>query len=520
LDAEEKRALMIDFVNRSFRDMADRDYVAARVLYAQGLGPQFLWAAHQAIEKYLKAILLYSDVSTRDLGHDLEKALDRLASIRDIRFDLPDDVRQFVAYLNAEGPNRYFEYPAETTGEELLSLDRAVWHLRRYCYWMRGTELSPEGPTPRLPGQLKYVHSFGQRQVHAFAIPGGGFLERTLRQRESPLRRSLVWKNFYYGSYKKRAIKRFRLQSWSANPTHYLDPEIFPELSRLVRFSKAVEHAFRQRGISTPAPVRERRLPFESEVAAAVPESTSALLTRIDRLLERALAIVGEGGVTITKTRGVKPLVINVVFGLYAKACKTLRTVRMLGAGGFAEDAFVLARTLFETAVAVRWILQSASLRRSQMYIAHMLLRDEQLLAEWKKTPGLKRWATKKRVATARARLAVYEARLGSDVIASLRRSWSGRTLEQTAKAVGVQRVYQVFYRRASRPGHAADLPQHLAFAPDKVTVLKIGPGDFEALEEVLRMSYLSFWLLLRRVDRRFGLGHDSDLEALGSARG
>lgn len=43
-----------DFAARSFRDVADRDYVAARLACRAGLMPQFLWSAQQAFEKYLK----------------------------------------------------------------------------------------------------------------------------------------------------------------------------------------------------------------------------------------------------------------------------------------------------------------------------------------------------------------------------------------------------------------------------------------------------------------------------------
>ena len=48
------------FASQSFRDQAERDYIAARQACRAELMPQFLWASHQAIEKYLKGILLYN----------------------------------------------------------------------------------------------------------------------------------------------------------------------------------------------------------------------------------------------------------------------------------------------------------------------------------------------------------------------------------------------------------------------------------------------------------------------------
>ena len=246
---EQTRAYMIDFTNRSFRDVADKDYISARVLYRYGLGQQFLWSALQAIEKYLKAILLYNDVSTKKLRHNLETAFQKLSRINDIPFKFPNDARDFIVYLNREGANRYFEYPAYTIGEELLTLDRTIWHIRRYCYYMRGKRKTNSGNVDLLPHNLNYVHKYKPKDAHKFLIPDGGYLESVLsKPKKSQLRQNLVWKNFYYGSYKKNQIKQFRMDISFANPTHYIHPEVFQELDRLVEFSKPVRCYFLKKG--------------------------------------------------------------------------------------------------------------------------------------------------------------------------------------------------------------------------------------------------------------------------------
>ncbi len=246
---EDTRAFYLDFVNRSFRDIADRDYLAARTLYRQGLGLQFLWAAQQAIEKYLKGILLYNDISTKKLSHDLEKALGKVRSIKDIQFDLPRDVEEFVTYVNDQGNNRYFEKIAYATGRELLMLDKAIWHIRRYCYYMRGQ--STPGPDGRridlFSSEIAQMKAFPLEKANKFRIPGG-YLEDVLKDEKSALRRYLVWKNFYYGSYKKKTIKNFRAHSWSANPAHYLNPDVFMVLRSRVRFSPDVMNLFANPG--------------------------------------------------------------------------------------------------------------------------------------------------------------------------------------------------------------------------------------------------------------------------------
>jgi HEPN domain-containing protein len=54
--------LLKDFAFRSFFEIADGDYIAARTLYRAKLLPQFLSASQQALEKYLKYILLLNRI--------------------------------------------------------------------------------------------------------------------------------------------------------------------------------------------------------------------------------------------------------------------------------------------------------------------------------------------------------------------------------------------------------------------------------------------------------------------------
>jgi hypothetical protein len=50
-ETPEMRALLNDFAIRSFRDVADGDYIVARMAHRATLVPQFLWSSLQAIEK-------------------------------------------------------------------------------------------------------------------------------------------------------------------------------------------------------------------------------------------------------------------------------------------------------------------------------------------------------------------------------------------------------------------------------------------------------------------------------------
>lgn len=239
------RAAKNDFINRSFRDVADKDYIAARLSHRYGLDLQFLWFSQQSLEKYLKAILLYNDKDTKHLGHRIKNAYMDVLSIPDIPFDFPDDIEPFIKYVDAFGTNRYFEYPYYLLGEECLQLDRVVWFIRRYCYHMRQIVTTPAGETIDLfPLEIERVQrTYAMTKPHKFEL-FGGFLEKVIKDKKSDLRKQLVWKNFYYGSYKKQIIKDYTHRSSSANPTHYLHPEVFAELDKVVKFSEGFRKKF------------------------------------------------------------------------------------------------------------------------------------------------------------------------------------------------------------------------------------------------------------------------------------
>src|SRR4051794_21546987 len=90
------------------RDVADRDYILARIAFRHDFDDQFLWLAQQAVEKYLKILLVYHGQSARKLGHALTSALQRLQKVRDVPFGFPGALGGFLSYLDRHA-NRYAE---------------------------------------------------------------------------------------------------------------------------------------------------------------------------------------------------------------------------------------------------------------------------------------------------------------------------------------------------------------------------------------------------------------------------
>jgi HEPN domain-containing protein len=242
MQSQEQLTAVLDFATRSFRNEADRDYLAARMLHRAELDRQFLWAALQTVEKYLKAILLFNLQSSRGLSHNVTSALSRVTQLP-FGPKLPKDVVEFIAYLNEEGPNRYFDFPMELRSDALHALDRTVWYVRRYC---QSFPDPPQGWTKSdadwSARYVRYLESYAaDDKPHKFRLLGG-VLEEVLSGR-SPVRDALVWKNFYYGRRKKHKI-RYKWRSSSDIPTHYMHVEWYKHLENLVDFPKPVRNQF------------------------------------------------------------------------------------------------------------------------------------------------------------------------------------------------------------------------------------------------------------------------------------
>lgn len=234
-----------DFANRSFRDSADQDYIMARIAYRKEFDQQFRWCSLQALEKYLKAILLYNRVSAKGVGHDLMKAMGRVENIEDLEFSLPSaDVEKFVEYISTYGADRYLSHPTHLKENALLTLDKTVWSIRRYCFFMRQVAKNEEGEVDLFEAnKKKVINPYYETNRHKYKI-FNGYLEKVITK-GLPSYEDLVWKNFFFGKVKKHKITNFRFRMSSQNPTHSLHPEIFNTLEGLVDFPKAVKDAYK-----------------------------------------------------------------------------------------------------------------------------------------------------------------------------------------------------------------------------------------------------------------------------------
>lgn len=232
------------FGTQSFRDQADRDYVAARLACRHELFPQFLWSSHQAIEKYLKAILLYNRVKANQVGHDLAQALSLTQSLP-FKINLSERSRKFISHLAVVGEFRYIDVPFHVYGHILVDLDLTVWEVRRYCQVLDvfGKKL-PLEEQKLLEAAWEDLVASESRPRYKFRLHGG-LLEKIVSDRKHPSRSALLWHNPCFGV-RKRATVMAKNHLNAQNSLLYLYPEMLDELLKYVFIPKKLVTGYRQ----------------------------------------------------------------------------------------------------------------------------------------------------------------------------------------------------------------------------------------------------------------------------------
>jgi HEPN domain-containing protein len=221
-------ALLNDFAIRSFSDMADRDYIAARMACRAQLAEHFLWSSQQAIEKYLKCILLLNRIPAKKVGHDLAASLAAIKGSGKLTLDLLAVTETFIEHLDQFAMTRYLERSNVAFGADLITLDRAVWQLRRFC------TLAPE------PRRIRLRDGFPAPIVRL----EGHHLERIIDAPRDPARGPLLWQNAFFGSRRRRTV---RLHKWfkASNSPLFLNPQILNEVLKYVFLPDKLADAYR-----------------------------------------------------------------------------------------------------------------------------------------------------------------------------------------------------------------------------------------------------------------------------------
>ncbi len=238
--------LLNDFAIRSFRDIADQDYIAARMAYRAELFSQFHWSALQAIEKYLKGILLLNRVKATDIKHNLAKALEHAKKLPfDIK--LSPSSEKLIKHLDTFGSFRYMESSYYLNGPILVELDKTVWEIRRYCTPLNYEARSlTDGKTVNMfDTELAHIKNSEKEAPQKFRLMGSGVIEGILEKKDHPAREPLIWQNAFFGSSTRKKV-RMTVYSHATNSPLTLHPEILDEVIKYVYLPDKVISVYRE----------------------------------------------------------------------------------------------------------------------------------------------------------------------------------------------------------------------------------------------------------------------------------
>lgn len=231
------------FATGCFRNVADQDYIAARLSYRHGLILQFQTLAHMALEKYIKAILLYNRIKAKNVRHDLRKARGKLREISICTIKLSDISEKFIQHIDDVGNNRYLEKSYFSRGPAIVELDRCVWEIRRFCQVI-DSRFTREPDKFRTKFEALRNDLVSAEPSAPSLIPiHGGRLEKLLEKKDHPARKALVWSNAYFASRMRRVV-RVPDSFMFENSPYYLFPEILEEVAEYVLIPPKVLKAY------------------------------------------------------------------------------------------------------------------------------------------------------------------------------------------------------------------------------------------------------------------------------------
>jgi hypothetical protein len=134
-------------IREMFLHTADENYIVARWSYDNHLMTDFFWNSVHALEKYMKAVLLFNGISVKVFSHGLEELYNEIENLAGALLPTtlvqPADLdiynwvdltpRQFIEKLDRNGnaDNRYLTYGYAQHPWYLHMVDASVWAIRR-----------------------------------------------------------------------------------------------------------------------------------------------------------------------------------------------------------------------------------------------------------------------------------------------------------------------------------------------------------------------------------------------------
>ena len=224
------------FAIRCFRDTGDADYIAARLAMRSRLAGPFLWSAEQAVEKYLKCILMLNRKKTNDLSHNIRKAIDRINNTLPFKIELSEGERAVFDHIAEWDGDRYLIASFVLHDIAVLQLDKLVWTLRQYCTPLDVMHYADTPSEKVLLDKISGLEAGLNGPAKAGQI-AGGILENILADKKHPAHDALVWKNLRYSMITRKRVG-FTKGFQAVNSPLWLNPELADEAAKWMRITK------------------------------------------------------------------------------------------------------------------------------------------------------------------------------------------------------------------------------------------------------------------------------------------
>jgi hypothetical protein len=202
---DDLRPAKSSIIHEMFLHTADENYIVARWCFDNQLMTDFFWNAVHALEKYLKAVLLFNDISVSSFSHGLAPLYEEVEKLAgpllptvlaqpatlDIYHWVDLTPRAFLEKLDRNGnaDNRYLTYGFAQHPWYLHMVDAMVWAIRRLAIRLDMPIFSQR----EVPGAPTYRDILTQRPDYAHGL--STTLDRVINGDDSPKRRALLNNN-------------------------------------------------------------------------------------------------------------------------------------------------------------------------------------------------------------------------------------------------------------------------------------------------------------------------------------
>jgi hypothetical protein len=201
-----------------------------------------------------------------------------------------------------------------------------------------------------------------------------------------------------------------------------------------------------------------------------------------------------------------------------AKAFKTYEALGVLCRAGYGEDAFMLARTLFELMITTAYILQDETEGRLLRYMSYdwvtrkkmyeyVVTKEELLIHLNKEIESGNRDNTIAEVEE--------EYKKAMEKYHYNNNGWSDKNIKEMSEAVGRADAYSTVYKLQCTVSHtnARSMNEYIKIT-EEGTILNIGP-NWDLVQNALVIAFDFFFHIAKQADSQFSWGIENTLEEL-----